>query len=153
MTEYTGNTLQTVSCMGIIRRVDDALFIHRNSGLPEGGWVKRHPPYATDEMHRLPVGASRAISHEHATKARLGRPHQCRQDFTAARSCSGWLVMTEHRALSVGASLLAIKTTASQRASPAGTKRSPGSNKKPVVLAGPLQCALNLASHQTESRP
>ena len=65
----------------------------------------------------------------------------------------GMAGMTELRALSVGASLLAIKTNVSQRASPAGTKRSPGSNKKQVLLASNLQCALNLASPQTESRP
>ena len=35
MIEYAGNTLQTVSCMGIIRRVDDALFIHRLHAVPE----------------------------------------------------------------------------------------------------------------------
>lgn len=49
------------------------------------------------------------------------------------------------------ANLPAIKTNASQRASPAGTKRSPDSNKQ-VLLASNLQCALNLASPQTESR-
>jgi len=64
----------------------------------------------------------------------------------------GMAGMTEHRALSVGPSLLAIKTNASQRASPAGTKRSPDSNNKQVLLASNLQCALNLASPQTESR-
>ena len=59
MIEYAGNTLRTVSCIEIIRRVDDALFVHRNGGLPEGGWVERHPPYATGatpaEQVRSPI--------------------------------------------------------------------------------------------------
>ncbi len=59
MVKHPGNRLQTVSCMGIIRRVDDALFIHRNGGMPEGGWVKRHSIYSTAatpaEQTRSPI--------------------------------------------------------------------------------------------------
>ncbi len=59
MVKHPGNRLQTVSCTGIIRRVDGALFFHRNGGLPEGGWVKRHPPYSTGatpaEQTRTPI--------------------------------------------------------------------------------------------------